>query len=80
MNQRSDKIREFYTAVLPWWEMFAMQKQLTFVIVAAVLMAAAVTVALYTANVANAQGNMTGAGAAKNMTGAASALKNMTKK
>ena len=70
--------------------LFAMQKQLTFVIVAAVLMAAAVTVALYTANVANAQGNMTGAaknmtgGAGanmtKNMTAAGSALKNMTKK
>lgn len=67
-----------------------MQKQVTFVIVAAVLMAAAVTVALYTANVANAQGNMTGAaknmtgGAGanmtKNMTAAGSALKNMTKK
>ena len=67
-----------------------MQKQLTFVIVAAVLMAAAVTVALYTANVVNAQGNMTGAaknmtgGAGanmtKNMTAAGSALKNMTKK
>ena len=50
------------------------------------------TVALYTANVANAQGNVTGAGGAKNMTGgaganmtknmtgAAGALKNMTKK
>ncbi len=54
-----------------------MQKQLTFVIVAVVLMAAAVTVALYTANVANAQGNMTAGKLAKNMTGGAGA--NMTK-
>ena len=55
-----------------------MQKQLAFVITAAVLLAAFASVALYTVHIANAQSNMTSAGGAKNMTGAAGA--NMTKK
>ena len=53
-----------------------MQKQLAFVITAAVLMAAFASVALYTVHIVNAQ-NMTSAGGAKNMTGGASS--NMTK-
>jgi hypothetical protein len=63
-----------------------MYKQTSFLIAAAVLVAAVVTVALYNVNVANAQGNMSTAGKAMvagkvgnmtsgNMTGAA---KNMT--
>ena len=44
-----------------------MQKQLSFVITAAILLAAVVTVALYAVNVANAQGNATSAAGA-NMT------------
>ncbi|HET7148708.1 MAG TPA: hypothetical protein VFI73_09455 [Candidatus Nitrosopolaris sp.] len=58
-----------------------MQKQISFVITAAVLMAALVTVTLYTVHVANAQGTPTGAAGAnmtKNATSAAGA--NMTKK
>ncbi|MGB6673927.1 MAG: hypothetical protein WBE34_15965 [Candidatus Nitrosopolaris sp.] len=58
-----------------------MQKQLSFVITVAILLAAVVTVTLYAVNVANAQGNATsGAGAnmTKNATSAAGA--NMTKK
>jgi hypothetical protein len=54
-----------------------MQKQLAFVITAAVLLAAFASVALYTVHVVNAQSNMTSAGGAKNMTSAAGA--NMTK-
>jgi hypothetical protein len=57
-----------------------MQKQLSFVITAAILLAAVVTVALYAVNVANAQGNATsaaGANMTKNATSAAGA--NMTK-
>jgi hypothetical protein len=58
-----------------------MQKQLSFVITAAILLAAVVTVALYTVNAANAQVNATishaGANMTKNATGAAGA--NMTK-
>ena len=54
-----------------------MQKQLAFVIIAAVLLAAFASVALYTVHIANAQSNMTGTGGAKNMTNAAGA--NMTK-
>jgi uncharacterized protein (UPF0333 family) len=68
-----------------------MQKQLAFLIAAAVMLTAFVTVALYTANVsaqnmtgamANKTGNMTGALANKtgNMTGPiAGAVKNATK-
>lgn len=52
-----------------------MNKHISFVITAAVLVTAMVTVGLYTAIGAHAQGNMTG-GAAKNMTGGAA--KNMT--
>ena len=56
--------------------------QILFVITAAVLMAALVTVALYTVNAANAQGTPTGAAGAnmtKNATGAiAGAVKNAT--
>jgi hypothetical protein len=58
-----------------------MQKHLSFVITAAILLAAVVTVALYTVNAANAQGNATsaaGANMTKNATSAAGA--NMTKK
>jgi hypothetical protein len=48
-----------------------MYKQTTFVLTAAILLTAIISVALYTVKVANAQSNMTGAamGAAKNMTG-----------
>jgi hypothetical protein len=57
-----------------------MYKKTTFVITAAMLLTAIVSVALYSVKAANAQGNMTSAGAAgnmtKNMTGAAG---NMTK-
>jgi hypothetical protein len=53
-----------------------MQKQLAFVITAAVLLAAFASVALYTVHIANAQSNMTSAGGAKNMTSAGA---NMTK-
>ena len=53
-----------------------MYKPISFAITAVVLLAAIVTVSLYTLNAANAQGNATSTGgAAKNMTGAA---KNMT--
>ena len=45
-----------------------MEKQLTFVITAAVLLAAIGSVALYTVHIANAQNNMTSAGGAKNTT------------
>ena len=45
-----------------------MQKQLVFVLTAAVLLAAIVSVALYTVHIANAQSNMTSSGGAKNMT------------
>ncbi len=45
-----------------------MQKQLIFVITAVVLLAAIVSVALYTVHITNAQSNMTSAGGAKNMT------------
>ena len=58
-----------------------MQKQLSFVITAAILLAAVVTVALYTVNAANAQGNATsaaGSNMTKNATSAAGS--NMTKK
>ncbi len=57
-----------------------MNKQLSFIIMAAVLMTAVVTVALYSGNAAHAQGNASSAmGAAKNMTNAtAGAAKNMT--
>ena len=48
-----------------------MQKQISFVITAAVLLAALVTVALYTVNAANAQAPA-GVGTAKNATTAAS--------
>jgi hypothetical protein len=44
-----------------------MQKQLVFVIIAAVLLAAIGSVALYTVHIANAQSNMTSAGGSKNM-------------
>ena len=49
-----------------------MHKPTSFVITAAVLLTAIVTVTLYTVNAANAQGNATNAtgGAAKNMTNA----------
>jgi hypothetical protein len=54
-----------------------MHKPISFAITAVVLLAAIVTVSLYTLNAANAQGNTTsGGGAAKNMTGGAA--KNMT--
>ena len=60
-----------------------MHKQTTFVITAAILLTAIVSVALYTVKAANAQSNMTSASAAgnmtKNMTGAAGNMtKNMT--
>jgi hypothetical protein len=59
-----------------------MHKQTTFVITAAILLTAIVSVALYTVKAAYAQGNMTSAGGAnmtKNMTGAAGNMtKNMT--
>ena len=45
-----------------------MQKQLVFMITAAILLAAIGSVALYTVHIANAQSNMTSAGGAKNMT------------
>jgi len=45
-----------------------MQKYISFVITAAVLLTALVSVALYTVHTANAQSNMTSAGGAKNMT------------
>jgi uncharacterized membrane protein YphA (DoxX/SURF4 family) len=48
-----------------------MQKQLAFVITAAVLLAAFASVALFTVHIANAQSNMTSAAGAKNMTSAA---------
>ena len=50
-----------------------MHKHTSFVITAAVLLTAIVTVTLYTVNAANAQGNATNAtgGAAKNMSGEA---------
>jgi hypothetical protein len=50
-----------------------MDKQISFAIMAAILLTAVVTIAMYTVHV-QAQGNMTGA--AKNMTGGAA---NMTK-
>ena len=54
-----------------------MQKYISFVITAAVLITAIATVALNTVNAAHAQSNMTSTGgAAKNMTGGP--LKNMT--
>jgi hypothetical protein len=56
-----------------------MHKQTTFVITAAILLTAIVSVVLYTVKAANAQSNMTSAGGGnmtKNMTGAAG---NMTK-
>jgi hypothetical protein len=57
-----------------------MYKPISFAITAVVLLAAIVTVAVYTVNVANAQGNATSAGGAlKNMTNATGGkLKNMT--
>ncbi len=57
-----------------------MQKHISFGIMAAVLVTAVATMALYSANAAHAQGNATSAmGAAKNMTNAtAGAAKNMT--
>ena len=57
-----------------------MQKQISFIIAATVLLAAFVTVALNTISSANAQGNVTSAsGAAKNMTNATGGIsKNMT--
>lgn len=45
-----------------------MQKQLVFVIAAAVLLAAIGSVALYAVHIVNAQSNMASAGGAKNMT------------
>ncbi len=48
-----------------------MQKQLAFVITAAVLLAAFASMALFTVHITNAQSNMTSAGGAKNMTSAA---------
>jgi hypothetical protein len=57
-----------------------MNKQLTFVITAAILLTAFTAVALYTVNAAHAQGNATSAGGAnmtKNATSAGGA--NMTK-
>ena len=45
-----------------------MYKHISFVITAAVLLTALVSVALYTVHTANAQSNMTSAGGAKNMT------------
>jgi len=54
-----------------------MDKPILFAITAVVLLAAIVTVTLYTVNAVNAQGNATGAGSSlKNMTGGT--LKNMT--
>jgi hypothetical protein len=57
-----------------------MHKPIMFAITAVVLLAAIVTVALYTVNVANAQGNTTSAGGTlKNVTNATGGkLKNMT--
>jgi hypothetical protein len=60
-----------------------MHKQITFVITAAILLTAIMSVALYTVKAANAQGNMSSAGGPNmtksNMTGAAmGAAKNMT--
>jgi preprotein translocase subunit SecY len=57
-----------------------MHKPILFAITAVVLLAAIVTVTLYTVNAANAQGNATRAGGAlKNMTNATGGkLKNMT--
>lgn len=46
----------------------SMHKHILFVITAAVLLTALVSVALYTVHIANAQSNMTSAGGAKNMT------------
>ena len=57
-----------------------MQKQISFMIMAAMLLTAFTTVALYTVNAAHAQGNATsaaGANMTKNATSAAGA--NMTK-
>lgn len=45
-----------------------MQKHISFLIAAAVLLAAFASVALYAVHMANAQSNMTSAGGAKNMT------------
>ncbi len=45
-----------------------MQKHISFVITAAVLLAAFASVALYTIHIANAQSNMTSASGANNMT------------
>jgi hypothetical protein len=64
-----------------------MNKPTTFVLIAAILLTAIVSVTLYTLKAANAQSNMTSAGGANmtksnmtkgNMTGAAGAAKNMT--
>lgn len=60
-----------------------MNKQITFIITAAILLTAISSATIYTVKAANAQGNMTGAGGANmtkgNMTGAAmGAAKNMT--
>jgi hypothetical protein len=63
-----------------------MHKQTTFVLIAAILLTAIASVAIYTMNAANAQGNATSAGGANmtksNMTnstgGAMGAAKNMT--
>jgi hypothetical protein len=45
-----------------------MQKHISFVITAAVLLAALASVTLYAVHIANAQSNMTSAGGANNMT------------
>jgi hypothetical protein len=61
-----------------------MYKQTTFVLTAAILLTAIVSVALYTVKVANAQSKMTGAGGGANMTksnmtnATSGAAKNMT--
>jgi hypothetical protein len=51
-----------------------MRKQTTFVITAAILLTAIVSIVLYNVKTTNAQGNMTAAGAAKNMTSAMSTV------
>ena len=55
-------------AYIVLFENVLMQKQLVFMITAAVLLAAFASVALYTVHIANAQSNMTSAGGAENMT------------
>jgi hypothetical protein len=57
-----------------------MNKQTSFVITAVILLTAVVSIALYTVNAANAQGNMSSAGKAMNATGGnvTGAAKNMT--